>query len=788
MLQTRQAPAAAMRTLENPAGEPGRFGGGAGLSTGRRLWITGQVQGVGFRPFLFRLAARHGLSGWARNTVGEVEVLVCGPAAALEAFGRAVIDEAPAIAAPLLRRTEEWQGEAPGTFRILPSEATAKPRIFVPPDYFSCEDCLAELADPANRRHRYPFINCTQCGPRYTIIRALPYDRANTSMAGFPLCPACRREYQQPADRRFHAEPLACAACGPGLQWSGPDGDRLADTEAALARCIEAVAAGRLVAIKGIGGYHLVCDAANEAAIARLRRLKPRPSKPLAVMLPLEGIDGLDAVRRIARPSADEAALLCSPQRPIVLLGKLSGGLPESLAPGLAELGVMLPYSPLHALLMTGLRRPLVATSANLSGEPVLTDGDEVESRLAHLVEGCLHHDRPIVRPADDPVWRTTGGRPRPLRIGRGCAPAELQLAQPVSRPVLAVGAHMKNTLALAWGDRCVVSPHIGDMDSERSMAVFEQVAADLQALYGVQAEALACDAHPGYSTARWARRRGLPLTEVLHHHAHASALAAELPGDAPMLVFAWDGVGYGADGTLWGGETFLGRPGEWRRVASFRPFRLPGGERAGREPWRSAAALCWELGHDWTESPDRDGLARAAWERRLNTPETSAVGRLFDAAAALTGVCLHASYEGEGPMRLEATASGPPPGDAVPLPLHAAPDGLLRADWSPLVAALAEAGRPAVVRAALLHETLALTALQVYRTLRDSQPIAAVGATGGVLQNRRLADRMQALFADHGVDLALPVRLPANDACIAFGQVVEVAALFAKAGDPPAG
>jgi hydrogenase maturation protein HypF len=756
---------------------------GGGLSPGRLLWITGQVQGVGFRPFLYRLAHRHGLSGWAKNTVGEVEVLVCGPDEAIETFIHEVVAEAPAIAVPRVRRTENWHGTPPGQFTILASGPGAEPRIFVPPDYFACDDCLRELADPADRRHRYPFINCTQCGPRYTIIRALPYDRANTSMDGFPLCADCGREYGNPADRRFHAEPVACAACGPRLEWVAPGMAPPASTGAALAACIAALAAGRLVAIKGIGGYHLVCDAANESAIGRLRRLKPRPAKPLAVMFPIEGEDQLDGLRRAATPTAAETALLRSPQRPIVLVRKRPGVLPEALAPGLAELGVMLPYSPLHALLLHELGRPLVATSANISGEPVLTERTEVESRLAHLVEGCLHHDRPIVRPADDPVWRTVGGRPRPLRIGRGCAPAEIELAVPVARPLLAVGAHMKNTIALAWGDRCVVSPHIGDMSSERSMEVFELVVADLQRLYDVRAQALVCDAHPGYATTRWARRQGLPVTGILHHHAHAGALAAEMDEPGPLLIFAWDGVGYGGDDSLWGGEAFLGRPGAWQRVASFRPFRLPGGERAGREPWRSAAALCWESGMEWAACPDPERLARTAWERGLNTPPTSAVGRLFDAAAALTGTCLHASYEGEGPMRLEAALQDGPTVGASALPLAPDEHGVLRADWAPLLGPLLDATTPVGERAAVFHESLALTAVAIHATLRRRHAIAAVGATGGVMQNRRLADRMQCLFHAAGCKLALPAMLPANDACIAFGQVVEQAAADAQGG-----
>ncbi len=744
------------------------------MAAGRRLWVTGHVQGVGFRPFVYRLARRHGLAGWVKNTVGEVEILVQGPAEAIEAFTAGVTREAPAIAAPTIRRHEPSDAPAGEEFLILPSEAGEQPRIFVPPDYFTCPDCLAELADPADRRAGYPFINCTQCGPRYTIIRSLPYDRANTSMAGFPLCDACRREYADPADRRFHAEPVACPDCGPALSWSGPDGARIEATHPALDACVAAIEDGRLVAVKGIGGYHLVCDARNEAAIDRLRTLKPRPAKPLAVMFPLAGDDGLDAVRAAAEPTGEEARRLLSPERPIVLVRKRPGGLPEALAPGLQELGVMLPYSPLHALLLSRLCRPLVATSGNLSGEPVLTEGDEVESRLAHLVEGCLHHDRPIVRPADDSVWRRCGGRLRPIRIGRGRAPVEIDLPTQLPQPVLAVGGHMKNTLALAWEDRCVVSPHIGDMDSERSLAVFEQVAADLQRLYGVEARAIVCDAHPGYATARWARRQGLPLTTVLHHHAHASALAAEHPADGPLLVFAWDGVGYGGDGTLWGGEAFLGRPGRWRRVASFRPFRLPGGERAGREPWRSAASLCWETGTPWPSCPDPAGLAKAAWERGMNAPATSAVGRLFDAAAALTGLCLHASYEGEGPMRLEARIAGHARGGEA-LPLSTDGDGVLRADWAPLPPLLTDTGRCVAERAAAFHDTLARTALAVYDAVRSREPVGGVGATGGVLQNRVLADRMRELFAGAGAALKLPARLPANDAGIAFGQIMEI-------------
>ena len=731
----------------------------------QRITLSGRVQGVGFRPFVYRLAQAHGLTGWVRNVNGAVEIHAEGEAAQLERFSTALIAEAPPLSAPGPLARSACLPEGVEDFAIVDSASGRAADIHLPADGFVCADCLAELHDPANRRYRYPFINCTQCGPRYTLITALPYDRPNTAMREFALCPDCRAEYTNPRDRRFHAEPIACPMCGPHLQFVAGT-QKVEDDAAALAATVAALRAGKIVAVKGVGGYHLMADAANDAAIAALRARKPRPAKPLAVMF-----RDLDALRTAVHTTPEFEALLASPERPIVLLPKRAGAaLAENIAPELNEIGCLLPYSPLHALLLADFGGPLVATSGNLSGEPVLTEAIEAQTRLARVADACLHHDRPIMRPADDPVYRVVAGRPRPIRLGRGSAPLELDLPAPLAEPVLALGSHMKNTLCLAWGMRAVVSPHIGELDGARSLDTLAQVAADLQRLYQITATRLIVDRHPGYGYRRYARDTKLPLSEVWHHHAHASALAWEFPHEQAWIVFAWDGVGLGEDGTLWGGEAFTGAPGHWRRAASFRPFRLPGGDKAGREPWRAAAALLWETG---AAAPFAPAPLQQAWSARLNSPATSAVGRLFDAAAALAGSCTHASFEGEGPMKLEALAAGVE-GAAVALPLARDEHGIWRSDWAPLLPLLTDAGRSAAERAASFHASLAKALVEQAQQLREDTGIASVGLTGGVFQNRLLAEIAVARLGAAGFTVHLPSRLPANDAGLSFGQVIE--------------
>lgn len=745
-------------------------------SGARRFVLSGHVQGVGFRPFVYRLAHKHGLTGRVQNQLGEVEIIVAGPKAALAAFERDLIEDAPPLSHPKIDESVAIDKVNFDAFEVAPSSTRAAARIFVPQDFFMCDECRTELDDPSDRRYRYPFINCTQCGPRYTLIEALPYDRPNTSMAGFPLCVDCNKEYLDPGDRRFHAEPVACPACGPQLSFRDKHSDETIGAEGALQAALDSLRAGNIVAVKGIGGYHLMCDARDERAVGELRQRKRRPTKPLAVMCPLQGNDGLDAVRSYASPTDEEQECLASPARPIVLVRKKEGSdLAANIANGLAEIGVFLPYSPLHQLLLEGFGGPLVATSANISGEPVLTENEQVETRLSKVVDAYLHHDRPIVRPADDPVFRRIAGAVRPLRIGRGCAPLELQLPWRQPQPTLAVGGHMKGTVALSWDDRVVVSPHIGEMDSPRSLAVFEQVASDLQDLYGVHAERIVCDAHGGYTTHKWAKRQALPVDLVYHHAAHASALAGEFALAEQGLVFAWDGVGLGEDGTLWGGEALLGRPGDWQRVASLRPFRLPGGDRAGREPWRSAAAMYWTCERSWSACPDTDGLLRSAWRAKLNSPQTSAAGRVFDAAAALIVGATHTSFEAEGPMLLESLCAAP--AAAIDLPLLRDATGILRSDWEPLLDVIADNNRSRAARAEVFHSSMAQVVLRQAQKIREQHDVSYVGLCGGVFQNRVLTEQAAELLRHDAFDVVLPRSLPCNDAGLSFGQAAELAA-----------
>lgn len=731
--------------------------------------IGGRVQGVGFRPFVYRLAQDLGITGWVRNHAGEVEIVAQGDRAVLTAFAHRLIAEAPPLARPTIIAAATVAPAPEPSFAIRPSTAATSAHIHVPPDYFACDACLAELDDPRDRRYRYPFINCTQCGPRYSLIARLPYDRANTSMAEFALCPDCAAEYADPRDRRFHAEPIACPACGPRLEFRAPGSD-VAFDEAALAAAVAALRTGQTVAAKGIGGYHLFCDAASSRAVTELRARKHRPNKPLAIMFPLDA--GLARLRRAVFLDAAHEAMLRDPMRPIVLVPKqFSTELAPEIAPSCGEIGVMLPYSPLHHLLLRDFGAALVATSGNLSGEPVLTDKAMAEQRLGAVADAFLHHDRPILRPADDPVYRVIAQRPRPLRLGRGNAPLEMRLPFALPEPMLALGGHLKNTIALGWSNRAVVSPHLGDMDAPRSLALLEDVARDLQQLYGVEAARLACDAHPNYATTRLAERWNRPLTRVFHHRAHAAALAAEYPSAETWLIFAWDGAGYGEDGTIWGGEALLGRPGSWQRVASWRPFALLGGDRAAREPWRNALSLRWESGAAFEAATPNLSLLRQAWERGINCPRSSSVGRLFDAAAAFAGLCQTASYEGQAATQLEAVADAD--GDVIPLPLTRRGD-LWLTDWEPLLAPLQDARRSVADRASLFHASLAQALLDQAQAVRATHGVTRLGLTGGVFQNRILCEQVKEGAERAGFALFIPERLPCNDAGLSFGQLIE--------------
>jgi hydrogenase maturation protein HypF len=745
------------------------------MVTARHWLLSGRVQGVGFRPFVYTLADRYGLTGWVRNRLGLVELLAQGNATSLNDFEHALLHDAPALAQAEIISSEPVNVSELDSFTILESEVEGHADIHLPTDLYACDACISELNDPSDRRHRYPFINCTQCGPRYTLIRELPYDRCNTSMAGFQLCPACTVEYSDPSKRRFHAEPIACPDCGPSLEFSQAGGRVIQGNDAALAACVAALGEGLVIGVKGIGGYHLVCDAACDRAVQHLRTHKPRAHKPLAVMFPAPAENPLGPVSAEVTLTENEQQRLLSAQRPIVLAQKQSEtSLSSLIAPGLQEIGVLLPYSPLHHLLLNDFCAPLVVTSANLSGEPVLTENEEVESRLTHIVEGFLHHNRPIERVADDPVFRTIAHVPRPLRLGRGNAPLEMKLPFRLEQPVLAVGGHMKNTLCIAWDDRAVISPHIGEMSSPRSQKIFERTIEDLQALYQVQAEHVVCDAHPGYASTRWAERSGLPLHKVLHHYAHASSTFEKGIGSETWLVFTWDGIGYGDDGTLWGGEALLGGPGRWQRVATMRSFRLPGGERAGREPWRSAAALCWETGAEWLGIPGDADILHRAWLQHINSPQTTSVGRLFDAAAALTKVCSWASFEGQGPMYLEALADSGT--QAIDVLISKDEEGLYVSDWSVLLPMLMDESKPVKERAACFHASMADNLLHQALRIRAEHSISNIALSGGVFQNRLLVELCIERLESAGFNVHISEAVPVNDAGLSYGQIIEYA------------
>jgi len=686
-----------------------------------------------------------------------------------------LLHNAPALARAEIVSSERVNASELDTFTILESEVEGHADIHLPADLYACDACVRELNDPSDRRHRYPFINCTQCGPRYTLIRELPYDRCNTSMAGFQLCQACSVEYSDPSNRRFHAEPIACPDCGPSLEFSQAGGRIIKGNDAALAACVAALGDGLVIAVKGIGGYHLVCDAACDRAIQHLRAHKPRPHKPLAVMFPAPAENPLGPVSAEVTLTENEQQRLLSAERPIVLVQKrLETSLSSLVAPGLQEIGVLLPYSPLHHLLLNDFCAPLVVTSANLSGEPVLTENEEVESRLAHIVEGFLHHNRPIERVADDPVFRTIALVPRPLRLGRGNAPLEMKLPFRLEQPVLAVGGHMKNSVCMAWEDRAVISPHIGEMTSPRSQKIFQRTIEDLQALYQVRAEHIVCDAHPGYASTRWAERTGLPLHKVFHHHAHASSTFEKGAGREAWLVFTWDGIGYGDDGTLWGGEALSGGPGRWQRVATMRSFRLPGGDCAGREPWRSAAALCWETGTEWSGVPGDADFLHRAWSQHINAPQTTSVGRLFDAAAALTKVCSRASFEGQAPMYLEALADTGT--QAIDLPISKDEEGLFVSDWSVLLPMLMDESNPVEERAACFHSSMAHNLLHQALRIRAEHSIRNIALSGGVFQNRLLVELCVERLESSGFNVHIPEAVPVNDAGLSYGQIIEYA------------
>lgn len=814
------------------------------------IHVTGIVQGVGMRPFVYREAMAHGICGWVLNAGDGVHIEAHAPADALDAFVAALSEHAPAAARIEYVEVVDlaangWDAADEQGFRIVASQDQTAHTTLVSPDIATCDDCLRELFDPADRRYHYPFINCTNCGPRFTIIRSLPYDRAATSMDRFPMCPKCAAEYADPLDRRFHAQPDACFDCGPHITWrEAVNGDACGNSsatptvgttreasDAIIERCVELLASGGIVAIKGLGGFHLACDAANEQAMAELRRRKRRSNKPLAVM-----VRSLADTERLCHINDAERDLLAGSIRPIVLLRRRTvsednDGSPDilALAPSVAhdlpELGVMLPYTPLQHLLLAAAEvcgmHALVMTSGNLSEEPIETDDDLAWEHLvaAGIADALLGNDRAILSRYDDSVVRVVDGAVMPVRRARGYAPQPLPLPALDGAPscVLACGPQQKTTIALTRegtnGEApCFVSQHIGDVENGGTFDAWNAARTRLEDLFDLAPAALACDVHPSYLSGQWAREQArkcnLPLVEVQHHHAHIASVMAEaiaagqLTTDARVLGIAFDGTGAGTDGTIWGGEFLVASLGGFERAAHLRTWALPGGAASVRDARRNAFALLSELGlleHpgaarllDSLDEQTRSVTATMI-ERGINSPRTSSMGRLFDAAAAILGICDKATYEGEPAIELEAAAwralsseSACPAGNIAGFSVteSSRPDACHVLNSRSLIEALLEGTRAgtAAYRLALdFHIAIARSSARIAREICAREGIDTVALSGGVFMNRLLLQLLTRELKSMGLTVLIPQTVPVNDGCIAYGQAAVASARLAQ-------
>jgi len=787
---------------------------GSGLEPGatlarRRLEIRGRVQGVGFRPWVYRLATELGLAGHVGNDPRGAFVELEGPPAAIARFGERLLAEQPPLVEICEQDVSELPPEGERVFRILASRHEGEQRAEITPDTATCPDCLRELSDPADRRHAYPFINCTNCGPRYSIIRSVPYDRARTTMAAFTMCPDCQAEYDDPADRRFHAQPDACGICGPRVWLTDPAGDEIGGE--AIAEAARRLHAGGIVAIKGLGGFHLACRADDDRAVAELRRRKAREAKPLAVM-----VGRLDNARQLAILDEPAEKILTSPAHPIVLAPKRAGApVSEHVAPGTDTLGLMLPYTPLHALLFaapvgdggagepesgTNTLGPLVMTSGNPSAEPLCADNDEALRRLGRIADAFLLHDRDIERRVDDSVLMSValpgrdGGRDQrvmPLRRSRGYAPAPVHVTRAAPATILALGGELKSTVCLLSGHDAVLSEHLGDLDNPAAFRNFTGAIARLEELLGQKPEHIACDLHPDYAATRHARELGLPVSEVQHHHAHIVSCMADNGLTGPVIGLACDGTGYGTDGAIWGCELLVCDEADFERAGQLRYFPLLGGDAAAVETWRPAVGFLAEtFGADWPEAcPDVarriDSESLDLARRFLASPEspaiqTSSLGRLFDATAFLLGICERNRAEAQAPMALEAAAAACESAEPLLWSLLESEDGSLEIDYRPLIRDLTDGiatERPAAELARAFHEALAAALAFGVERVAERSGLERVLLSGGCFANRLLLARLWSLLRRSGLDVYIQHRVPAGDGGIALGQAVAAAA-----------
>lgn len=770
----------------------------------RRIRVSGLVQGVGFRPFVYATAMEFHLAGSVINDSAGVLIELEGDPAAVEEFLVRLRRRPPPLAVVDRVETSDIPVRGGTGFHIGATAAGSAGRTLASPDVATCRDCLAEMGDPADRRYRHPFITCTNCGPRFTVITSLPYDRASTTMAGFQMCPACLAEYTDPADRRFHAQPIACRECGPRLQFLVP-GEPATTDEAAMAAARAALSAGRILAVKGLGGYHLVCDAGDDRAVAELRRRKKRGDKPFAVMVP-----DLSTAAMVADLTLEEAALLESRARPIVLLSRRADGpvrVAVSVAPGNPDLGVLLPYTPVHALLF-GLPGDapspvvLVMTSGNMSGEPIITDDEDAVELLGPVVDGWLRHDRPIHVPCDDSVARVVDGGPQPIRRSRGYAPLPIALPVPVEA-MLAVGADLKNTCCIADGGYAWMSQHIGDMDDVRSLETLGVTAGHLKMLTGVVPGLVVSDRHPGYRSTAWADRQPVHRSQVQHHHAHICSVLAEHGwGDQPVIGIAFDGTGFGSDGAVWGGEVLIARYQDFSRFAHLGYVPLPGGDAAVERPYRMALSHLTAAGVPWDQDlacvvhcpPEERRVLRHQLDTGFACVPTSSMGRLFDAVSAIAGVRQVADYEAQAAIELEGLSRNRFRLSPMAYAFGIGGTGTTGADelvvdCGPVIRAVAADaldGRPAGDIGARFHRGVVDLVVTLADRARESTGLATVALSGGVFQNALLLGASCDRLRRAGFTVLRNRRVPPNDGGLALGQLAAAGAQHVERGVPP--
>lgn len=757
-----------------------------------RIEVRGNVQGVGFRPYVYSLATQFGLRGFVRNHSQGVTIEIEGLKIELASFVEVLTKAPPPLARIDLVETAEMTPEGSPDFRIIESATIAASSTPVPPDVATCDECLAELNDIGNRRYRYPFINCTNCGPRYTLVKDIPYDRPLTTMQPFPMCEVCEREYLDPTDRRFHAQPNACPICGPTVwlidakncEWTSFLETSPSAGKAAIASFHSSIERQEIVAIRGVGGFHLTCAAESSAAIATLRKRKGRVDKPLAVM-----VADIQSARQYAFVSEEEERLLTSRQRPIVLLKRKRGNnLSELIAPGNNTLGVLLPYSPLHAMLVE--RKPLVMTSGNVSDEPIARTNREAFERLMPLADAFLLHNREIHAACDDSVVRVFQGGELPIRRSRGFAPLPIRCRDNMPN-VLAVGGELKATFCLTSGSQAYLSPHIGDMGNLETLDAFQRNVDHFQTLFRLSPEIVACDMHPGYASSQWARElaqsKGLKLLEVQHHHAHIASVLAEhkYDPDKSVIGISFDGTGYGADGAVWGGEVLLASCREYRRWAHLNYVPLPGGDAGIKHPYRSALAHLWAVKLPWDErlpcvadtTKYELDLLRVQLQREINCPRTSSVGRLFDAVAALVGVRRSVNYEGQAAIEMEALSSNTFTSDSYPFTITGHTPYVI--ETKPLLEAICADVIDRVQQATIIgrfHRTLVEIVVTLCRRAHAQEGLNDVALSGGVFQNVLLLNHVVERLEKSGFNVLTHRLVPPNDGGLALGQAIVAA------------